>query len=126
MFKKVKGGLGGYLKLMKGLKLSDIAPEAPAVAEFSTNEVMGHSADRLCSMMGVTRQEQDAFAFRSHSKAAAAHESGLLKDLLTLSTPVEARVDNGVQVSTLEKLATLKPAFIKPHGSASLSSHPVF
>ena len=122
MFKKVKGGAVGYLKLMKGLKLSDIAPEAPAVAEFSTNEVMGHSADRLCSMMGVTRQEQDEFAFRSHSKAASAYEAGLLKDLLTLSTPVASRVDNGVQVSTMEKLASLKPAFIKPHGTVTAAN----
>jgi acetyl-CoA acyltransferase len=122
MFKKVKGGAMGYLKLMKGLKLSDIAPEAPAVAEFSTNEVMGHSADRLCSMMGVTRKEQDEFAHRSHSNAAKAHESGLLKDLLVLSTPVSANIDNGVQVSSLEKLSTLKPAFIKPHGTVTAAN----
>jgi acetyl-CoA acyltransferase len=72
--------------------------------------------------MGVSRQEQDDFAHRSHSKAASAHEAGLLKDLLTLSTPVESRVDNGVQVSTLEKLATLKPAFIKPHGTVTAAN----
>ncbi len=33
-------------------------PELPAVAEFSTGETMGHSADRLCAAFGVTRQEQ--------------------------------------------------------------------
>ena len=34
------------------------APELPAIAEFSTNEVMGHSADRLASAFNVSRQEQ--------------------------------------------------------------------
>ena len=32
--------------------------QLPAVAEFSTGETMGHSADRLCAAFGVTRQEQ--------------------------------------------------------------------
>ena len=32
--------------------------QLPAVAEFSTNETMGHSADRLCAAFGVTRKEQ--------------------------------------------------------------------
>ena len=32
--------------------------QLPGVAEFSTNEVMGHSADRLCSYFGVSRKEQ--------------------------------------------------------------------
>ena len=32
--------------------------QLPAIAEYSTAEVMGHSADRLCSYFGVTRAEQ--------------------------------------------------------------------
>jgi acetyl-CoA acetyltransferase len=66
---KVKG-LGGYLGLLAGLQLAHLAPELPAIAEFSTGEVMGHSADRLAATWGVTREEQDAFAFRSHTLAA--------------------------------------------------------
>lgn len=53
---KVKG-LGGYLGLLSGLKMADLTPDLPAVAEFSTGEVMGHSADRLATAFGVTRQE---------------------------------------------------------------------
>lgn len=48
----------GYLKLLRGLKLQHFIPEAPAIAEFSTNEVMGHSADRLVSAFGISRKEQ--------------------------------------------------------------------
>ena len=38
--------------------------ELPAVAEFSTNETMGHSADRLAAAFNVSREEQDTFALR--------------------------------------------------------------
>lgn len=43
---KIKNPMG-YLSLLAGLKLRDLAPELPGVTEFSTNETMGHSADRL-------------------------------------------------------------------------------
>lgn len=76
---KVKGAMG-YLGLLKGLKLSHLAPELPAIAEFSTGEVMGASADRLAAAWGVSRGEQDEFAFRSHTNSAAAHKNGLYKD----------------------------------------------
>lgn len=57
-------GLPDYLKLLKGFKLGYLAPEAPAIAEFSTGEVMGHSSDRLASKWGVGRKEQDELAYR--------------------------------------------------------------
>lgn len=82
---KVKG-IGGYLGLLSGLQLAHLGPELPAIAEFSTGEVMGHSADRLAATWGVSRADQDAFAFRSHTLAAAAHKSGAYKDEIT---PVE-------------------------------------
>lgn len=107
--------VGDYLPLLSGLKLAHLAPEAPAIAEFSTGEVMGHSSDRLASTWGVSREEQDDFAHRSHALAAKAHRDGLLKDEIT---PVGAHAtDNGVKEAAREKLSTLKPAFVKPHGT---------
>ena len=35
-----------------------LAPDPPAIAEFSTGEIMGHSADRLASAWGVSRLDQ--------------------------------------------------------------------
>ena len=119
---KVKG-VGGYLKLLKGFKLGMLAPELPPIAEFSTNEVMGHSADRLAAAWGVSRAEQDEFALRSHQNAARASAANLLSDRLALSTPTSISTDNGVKGdSTLEKLASLKPAFVKPHGTITAAS----
>ncbi len=56
--KLMKGGLPALLPLLKGLKLGDLAPEAPAIANFTTGEVMGHSSDRLAAKFNVSRKEQ--------------------------------------------------------------------
>lgn len=59
----------------------------PAVAEFSTAETMGHSADRLAAAFGVSRLEQDEFALRSHSLAKKAQDAGLLQDIISFKVP---------------------------------------
>lgn len=100
-------------------------PELPAVAEFSTGETMGHSADRLCSAFGITRQAQDAFAQRSHQLAADATEKGLLIDLMPYKVPDLAETvtrDNGIRPSSVEQMAKLKPAFIKPFGTITAAN----
>lgn len=54
----------------------------PAVAEFSSGETMGHSADRLAAAFGASRKEQDEFALRSHTLAQQAYEKGHFTDLM--------------------------------------------
>jgi len=61
--------LGQRLSLIGSIRLAHLSPELPAVAEFSTAETMGHSADRLAAAFGVSRVEQDEFALRSHGLA---------------------------------------------------------
>ncbi|EGD80031.1 acetyl-CoA acetyltransferase [Salpingoeca rosetta] len=115
----------GYVNLLSKLKLKDIGLELPAIAEFSTNETMGHSADRLASAFGVTRQEQDEFALRSHTLARDAFEAGHLKDLEPIySARAKGFVtrDNGVRVGTMDKLQKLKPSFVKPHGTITAAN----
>jgi len=111
-----KGGPAAYLGLLKGLKMSDLAPEAPAIANYTTGEVMGHSSDRLAAKFGVSRKDQDEFAVRSHLNAAKAHKDGLYKDELV---PYNGSVEeNGIKGDTsMEKMGKLNPAFIKPHGT---------
>ena len=48
---------------------------------------MGHSADRLSASFGVSRQEQDDYAIRSHTLAHDATQKGYLRDLLTVHVP---------------------------------------
>lgn len=52
------------------------------MAEFSSGETMGHSADRLAAAFNVTRQEQDEYALRSHALAKEAQEKGYFTDLV--------------------------------------------
>eukprot|EP00795_Rhopilema_esculentum_P007902 gene7902-13786_t len=117
--------MGAKLGLLASLRPKHLVPELPAIAEFSTNETMGHSADRLCTAFKVSRQEQDEFGIRSHTFAKKAQDAGLLDDVLPYKVPGVANpvtLDNGVRVSTMEQMAKLKPAFIKPHGTITAAN----
>ena len=109
-------GWGDYLSLLKGLKVADFAPVAPSISEFSTGETMGVSSDKLAAVWGVTREAQDDWAWRSHNAAAAATAAGRHKvDIIPLNG---LDADNGIKGGMpREKLAGLKPAFVKPHGT---------
>ncbi|ETW08203.1 hypothetical protein H310_00852 [Aphanomyces invadans] len=114
--KALKAGPAGILKLLSGLKLSDLAPEAPAIKNFHTNEVMGNSSDRLSARFGVTRKEMDEFSIKSHQNAAKAHAEGKYDGEIVpyMGTTLE----NGINPdSNYEKVSSLKPAFVKPHGT---------
>ena len=113
-----------FLNFFKGLGIKDFLPELPAIAEFSTGETMGQSADKMAARFGVSRNDQDEFAMRSHHLAAKATQMGLLdKELIPVSIPPSFKKithDNGFRADTsLEKLGTLRPAFIKPHGTVT-------
>ena len=51
-------GPAKQLGMLAKIRPNFFAPELPAIAEFSTNETMGHSADRLAAAFNVSRQEQ--------------------------------------------------------------------
>eukprot|EP01104_Vermistella_antarctica_P000931 TRINITY_DN11011_c0_g1_i1.p1 TRINITY_DN11011_c0_g1~~TRINITY_DN11011_c0_g1_i1.p1 ORF type:complete len:483 (+),score=155.22 TRINITY_DN11011_c0_g1_i1:39-1451(+) len=115
------------LKLLKGFGMKDLTPELPAIAEFSTEETMGLSGDRLASAWGVSREDQDRFALRSHHLAHAAFENGhLQEEVLNVSVAPKFKSisrDNGIRGdSTYEKMASLKPAFAKPHGTVTAAN----
>lgn len=112
-----KGGAIGAVKHMLGLKLSEaFALETPAIANYTTGEVMGVSSDRLSSKFGVSRTDQDEFTVRSHNNAEMAHKNGFYKgEVIPYKGSTE---ENGIKVgSNMESVSKLKPAFIKPHGT---------
>ena len=102
--------------VLDGLKPGHLAPEAPAIANFATGEVMGHNSDRLAARFGVSRSDQDEFAVRSHLNAAAAHADGFYDDeIVAHGGSTEER---GIQTdASIESFSAKKPAFIKPHGT---------
>ncbi|XP_065331872.1 trifunctional enzyme subunit beta, mitochondrial [Cloeon dipterum] len=117
--------MGQRLSLLSTIRPDFFAPELPAVAEFSTNETMGHSADRLAAAFKVSRQEQDDYAMRSHQLAHRAQENGHLTDIVPFQVPGVAETvtkDNGIRISTPQQMAKLKPAFVKPHGTITAAN----
>lgn len=116
-----------FTKLMKGFRLSDLKPELPAIAEFSTGDTMGASCDKLAAMFGISREAQDAYAISSHKRAAAAAEAGFFDKEVMPVQPASGHEpvirDNGVRPdSSPEKLAKLKPAFVKPYGTVTAAN----
>lgn len=113
-----------WIKFFKGLGPSDLLPEVPSISEYSTGETMGQSCDKMAAKFGVTRDEQDAFALRSHLRAQKATDKGILaKEIFPVSIQNGShivKIDNGIRGdSTIEKLSSLKPAFVKPHGTVT-------
>ncbi|MFF7637643.1 thiolase family protein [Kitasatospora sp. NPDC008050] len=83
---------------------------------------MGETAEEVASRYGIERERQDAFALRSHQRAAAARKDGHFDaELLPVRRPdgVTVTQDEGIREDTsLERLAKLKPAF-RPGGTVT-------
>ena len=72
--------------------------------------------------LGITREEQDAWAYRSHQRAAAAQDAGRYEDEIVAVDDVTA--DEGIRRDTsLESLAKLKPVF-DPEGTTTAGNAP--
>lgn len=113
-----------YLELLKGLSPKDLIPEIPSISEYSTGETMGESADKLAAMFGVSRKNQDEYALRSHHRAADAWANGSIgAEIVPVMAPPDFEPierDNGFRPDTsMEKLRSLSPAFVKPHGTVT-------
>ncbi|MBJ8343737.1 acetyl-CoA C-acyltransferase [Antrihabitans sp. YC2-6] len=93
----------------------DLLPRQPKIAERTTGEVMGESAEKMAKIWGVTRADQDEFAARSHHRAAAAIASGRFDDeVVAVDAPGGKRISKDGLVrgnTSVEKLATLRPVF---------------
>jgi acetyl-CoA acyltransferase len=115
---------GARLRLLVPL-IRNLGLELPGITEFSTNETMGHSGDRLAAAFNISRLDQDEYALRSHTLAQEATDKGYLSDVLALNIPGVKKVvskDNGIRPTSLEKMSKLKPAFIKPHGTVTAAN----
>ncbi len=83
---------------------------------------MVEQASFVSRELGITREEQDEWALRSHQRAVAAGESGKFADELVSVNGVEA--DEAPRADTsLEKLASLKPVF-DPEGTTTAGNAP--
>jgi len=117
--------LGGRVKALSRIRGKDLVPVTPAIAEPSTGETMGQSAEKMAKLNGITREEQDQFALRSHRLAAAGTSDGrLAAETMPVYVPPKYSTvvtsDNGIREDTsYERLAALNPVFDRGYGSVT-------
>jgi len=104
------------LKQFTKIRFRDLKPVPPLNQEPRTGLSMGGHTEITARYYDISREEQDAYALESHRKTAAAYDKGFFDDMLSPYLGLE-RDNNLRRDSSLEKLARLKPAFDKEHGS---------
>lgn len=117
--------LGQRLGTFARVRPRDFIPVSPAIAEPSTGESMGQSAEKMAKENRISREAQDRLALMSHQRAAQATASGRLAEEIApwfggrgMDEVVTA--DNLIRGdSSLEALAKLKPVFDKRYGSVT-------
>ena len=119
--------LGQKLKILKNLSVKDLMPVPPAVAEYSTGLSMGQTAEQMAKTHGITREEQDALAHRSHTLASQAWKDGKIQDEVMTAFPAPYKKyiseDNNIRHdSTVEGYAKLRPAFDRQYGSVTAAN----
>jgi len=118
---------GAKMALVRQLKFKDILPVPPAVAEYSTGLSMGQTAEQMAKTHGITREEQDALAHRSHTLATKSWQEGKLDgEVMTAhSEPYKSFIskDNCIREnSELASYAKLRPVFDRKHGTVTAAT----
>jgi len=111
------------MKQKEGEEYTSPYPPAELEYAYSSYMPMGVTAENLAREYHISREAQDAFALRSHQRAVAAIDSGHFKrEIVPVPLP-DGRlmeIDEGPRRDTsLEKLATLEPAFSKKNGTVT-------
>jgi acetyl-CoA acetyltransferase family protein len=87
---------------------------------------LGASAELLGERYGISREAQDAFALRSHERAAAAWDAGFYDDWVLAAPDAQRAPDEGIRRdSSLAKLASLKSAFVAGGSVTAGNSSPL-
>jgi acetyl-CoA acyltransferase len=117
--------LGKRVGALAAIRPKDLVPITPAIAEPTTGETMGQSAEKMAKINHVPRLEQDEFALRSHRLASAGTKDGrLTAELSPVYVPPRydtwLATDNGIRDDTsLDQLSALKPVFDPRYGSVT-------
>jgi acetyl-CoA C-acetyltransferase len=98
------------LKTLLQLRPHHLKPELPRISESRTGLSMGEHCEAMAQTWNIPRAEQDQLTLESHQNMAAAYAEGWQNDLMTPFLGLNR--DNNLRPElTLEKLASLKPAF---------------
>jgi acetyl-CoA acyltransferase len=123
-FSRAKGP-AQQLRAIGSIRPRDLVPITPAIAEPSTGETMGQSAEKMAKENGITREAQDRLALMSHQRAAAGTADGRLTAEIApwFGGPGMDQIvtaDNGIRAdASIEALAQLRPVFDRRYGSVT-------
>ncbi len=109
------------LAAFRGFRARELKPDFPGVAEPRTGKSMGAHCEDMAKEWNISRDSQDELAVASHRKLAAAYERGFFNELVVSFRGVSR--DNILRPDTsIDKLATLKPAFDRTSGRGTLTA----
>jgi acetyl-CoA C-acetyltransferase len=109
---------GQKLAAIARIRPSMLAPAIPTNGEPRTRMSMGQHCEVMAKEWHIAREDQDQLAYESHKKAAAAYEAGFYDDLLLEFAGLKR--DNNLRPEiSIEKLASLSPAFDRKNGTLS-------
>ena len=117
--------LAQRLQAFARVRAKDFIPITPAIAEPTTGETMGQSAEKMAKINGIEREAQDALALASHRNAHAGTADGrLTAEIVPVTIPpaheTALATDNGIRAdTTIEALAALKPVFDRKYGTVT-------
>ena len=118
---RAKSTMAKVKAAVSGFKFGEIKPSFPGVAEPRTGKSMGEHCEMMAKQWQISREDQDRFAWESHQKAAAAYERGFFDELVV---PFRGMTRDGIlrPDTTVEKMASLKPAFDRSSGHGTLTA----
>lgn len=114
-------------QIFKRLRLRDLMPVPPAVAEYSTGLSMGQTAEQMAKTHHISRSDQDALAHRSHTLATKSWQDGLFaKEVMTAHVePYNSYLEQDNTIRTNSELAgyaKLRPVFDRKHGTVTAAN----
>jgi acetyl-CoA acyltransferase len=116
---------GARVRALTTIRPRDLVPVTPAIAEPTTGETMGQSAEKMAKINHIPREEQDQFALRSHRLAHAGTADGrLTAEIAPVWVPPSygdvLTSDNGIREDTsIERLRALPPVFDRRYGTVT-------
>jgi len=121
-------GIAGGTEDMFGVPMGGFMPSFnPVLYENEYYIGMGETAENLAKELNISREDQEAFAIKSHNKALKAIEEGKFKNEISSITfnDVTISTDEGPRTPDVEKMESLEPAFDSDGTITAATSSPI-
>ena len=124
----VNCGIAGGTEDMFGVPMGGFMPSFnPVLYEDEYYIGMGETAENLAKELNISREDQEAFAIKSHNKALKAIEEGKFENEICSITfnDVTISTDEGPRTPDVEKMKSLEPAFDSDGTITAATSSPI-